>query len=79
MLAAVSWQYPLSTLTQWLHLCLPLQGCGLITFKDRSSAAAAIRQLHREYVFPGSDCPMVVEWVDLKKQRPSGVNLTLTS
>lgn len=49
-----------------------LQGCGLITYRDRSSAAAAIQQLHGEYTFPGSDCPMVVEWVDLKKQRPAG-------
>jgi hypothetical protein len=49
-----------------------LQGCGLITYKDRTSAAAAIQQLHGEYTFPGSDCPMVVEWMDLKKQRPAG-------
>lgn len=49
-----------------------LQGCGLITYKDRGSAGAAIQQLHGEYIFPGSDCPMVVEWMDLKKQRPAG-------
>lgn len=52
---------------------LPLQGCGLITYRDRGSAAAAIQQLHGQYTFPGSDCPMVVEWMDLKKQRPAGV------
>lgn len=49
-----------------------LQGCGLITYKDRGSAGAAIQQLHGEYIFPGSDCPLVVEWMDLKKQRPAG-------
>jgi hypothetical protein len=49
-----------------------LQGCGLITYVDRQCAAGAIAQLHGKYVFPGSDCPMVVEWMDLKKQRPVG-------
>jgi hypothetical protein len=48
------------------------QGCGLITYVDRQCAASAIAQLHGKYVFPGSDCPMVVEWMDLKKQRPVG-------
>eukprot|EP00879_Flechtneria_rotunda_P020981 GHRR01022094.1.p1 GENE.GHRR01022094.1~~GHRR01022094.1.p1 ORF type:complete len:243 (+),score=74.88 GHRR01022094.1:328-1056(+) len=48
------------------------KGCGLITYVDRQSAAVAIAQLHGKYVFPGSDCPMVVEWMDLKKQRPMG-------
>lgn len=52
---------------------VPVQGCGLITYKDRGSAGAAIQQLHGEYTFPGSDCPMVVEWMDLKKQRPAAV------
>eukprot|EP00878_Enallax_costatus_P000544 GHUV01000639.1.p1 GENE.GHUV01000639.1~~GHUV01000639.1.p1 ORF type:complete len:701 (+),score=275.00 GHUV01000639.1:70-2172(+) len=46
------------------------KGCGLVIYADRSAAAAAIAQLHGKYVFPGSDCPMVVEWMDLKKQRP---------
>uniref|UniRef100_A0A383VEA1 RRM domain-containing protein n=1 Tax=Tetradesmus obliquus TaxID=3088 RepID=A0A383VEA1_TETOB len=46
------------------------KGCGLITYVDRQCAAAAIAQLHGKYVFPGSDCPIVVEWMDLKKQRP---------
>lgn len=46
------------------------KGCGLVTYADRTAAAAAIAQLHGKYTFPGSDCPMVVEWMDLKKQRP---------
>ncbi|KAF6258452.1 hypothetical protein COO60DRAFT_1701321 [Scenedesmus sp. NREL 46B-D3] len=46
------------------------KGCGLITYVDRHCAGSAISQLHGKYVFPGSDCPMVVEWMDLKKQRP---------
>lgn len=58
------------------NLLLCVQGCGLITYKDRNSAAAAIQQLHGEYTFPGSDCPMVVEWMDLKKQRPAGTACT---
>lgn len=64
-------------LTACLRPALPaglpaLQGCGLITYVDRQRAAVAIAQLHGKYVFPGSDCPIVVEWMDLKKQRPVG-------
>lgn len=44
----------------------------MITYVDRQCANVAIAQLHGKYVFPGSDCPMVVEWMDLRKQRPVG-------
>ncbi|WIA19848.1 hypothetical protein OEZ85_005751 [Tetradesmus obliquus] len=45
------------------------KGCGLVTYVDRQCAAAAMAQLHRKYVFPGSDCPIVVEWMDPQKQK----------
>lgn len=50
----------------------------MITYVDRTAAGNAIAQLHGKYVFPGSDCPMVVEWMDLKKQRPVGACLLHT-
>jgi len=55
-----------------LLVLLLLQGCGLVTYVDRQAAGNAIAQLHGKYVFPGSDCAIVVEWMDLKKQRPVG-------
>jgi hypothetical protein len=41
-----------------------LAGCGVVTFTCHESAAAALEALHGKYMWPDSEAPMVVEWMD---------------
>lgn len=44
------------------------QGCGIATFMDHASAAAALEGLNGKFQFPGAEAPMVVEWVNQTQQ-----------
>jgi len=48
-----------------------LQGCGIVTYDDASAAAAALQNLHGKHMWPESEVPIVVEWMDAAKQKPS--------
>ncbi|WIA13337.1 hypothetical protein OEZ85_006919 [Tetradesmus obliquus] len=40
------------------------KGCGVVTFSRHESAAAALAALHGKHMWPESEAPMVIEWLD---------------
>ncbi|KAF6258969.1 hypothetical protein COO60DRAFT_1701041 [Scenedesmus sp. NREL 46B-D3] len=44
------------------------KGCGVLVFKERHAAAAALEALNGNFQWPGARSPMVVEWMDSNKQ-----------
>lgn len=44
------------------------KGCGLVEFARGDAAAAAVDSLHQAFTWPHSHSPLVVEWLDSKRQ-----------
>ncbi|WIA11222.1 hypothetical protein OEZ85_011349 [Tetradesmus obliquus] len=44
------------------------KGCGLVEFAAPEAAAAAVASLHQAFTWPHSHSPLVVEWLDAKRQ-----------
>lgn len=50
------------------------KGCGLVEFAHVDAAAAAVNSLHQAFTWPHSHSPLVVEWVDSKRQQANRAN-----
>jgi hypothetical protein len=44
------------------------KGCGLVEFAQPEAALAAVASLHTAFTWPHSHSPLVVEWLDAKRQ-----------
>jgi hypothetical protein len=44
------------------------KGCGLVEFAQPEAAVAAVHSLHTAFTWPHSHSPLVVEWLDAKRQ-----------
>lgn len=45
------------------------KGCGLVEFAHNDAASAAVHSLHQAFTWPHSHSPLVVEWVDSRRQQ----------
>jgi hypothetical protein len=50
------------------------KGCGLVEFAQPEAAAAAVASLHQAFTWPHSHSPLVVEWLDAKRQAANRAN-----